>query len=1167
MNFKIILLISLAFAISVATNSQVISKTEPSKKVALVIGNGNYMLGTLANPENDAKLIADVLKKLEFDVMFYANLDWRSMKKSLDDFRAKLKGADVALFYYAGHGVQVGGYNFLIPVDANPQSESQVEYDCIPADRILSDMTDSGAKIKIMILDACRNNPFEKRWSNPSSSRGLAVMRASSRSNNTFIAYSTAPGSTALDGSGKNSPYTTALAEAMVIPDIKINDMFTIVAKNVSQRTGGEQNPWKSDSMVEDFYFNPQSMISSAEGLDYFYDARDKNNYQILKTNSQVWTKRNLNYVSFNNGDSIPVISDPEQLRLLNMPVILWSPQFRNAGKLYNYYTVTDVRNICPAGWHIPTSEEWKILANETGLKLKSLDGDKLNMETEVMNQPQVRNVIKPSGVSALPSRLREEIMEFVGQGSDRGFFASDGYVITISADSVKIDSLLDMSDARSIRCVKGRSPIAATDSSSDILATSAVVYGRVNPNLAYTFVSFEYGLTKDYGQSVDAEEISVTGSVPSVVTAKISGLTPGSVYHYRVRAENNAGTSYGEDRTFTTLVPPFASTQPATSISSSEATLNALVNANNTVTEVSFEYGLTPEYGNIVTATGNPFTGNEKVLVNCTIKGLSENTVYHYRVKAVSKAGTTFGNDMTLTTLKLPVVKAEVPAAVKSYSAVLRGTINSSNLPTDISFEYGTGEDYDRSIKGSETPMQSNKDEPISISLDSLMPGTEYHYRIKAYNIAGTSFSNDMTFTTPEVVTDVEGNSYVTLIIGDQIWMAENLRTTKFADGTVIPEVKGKNAWKNRMKAAYCWYDNDTSYRKVTGALYNWYTVMATNMLCPKGWHVPTRSEWDILLNSMGGYEKAGSKLKERGTAHWQDPNRDATDESGFTALPGGVRNIGGLFSYYGIKGQWWTSDDTVKNLAWYQAMDFNNTAVNRFFTVKSEGMSIRCVKYKIPEVKSPPPDSVINPPPVVEEPVYFVDPRDNRQYQIVKIGKQVWMAENLVATKFNDGTEIPEVVDKIEWTRLVTPAYCWYDNHEAYSKYGALYNWQAVSSGKLCPVGWHVPTYEEWEELFNTLGGKAIAGGTLKESGTAHWDKPNMSSGYISRFAALPGGYRNEYGDFSDIGKKGFWWSYTRNKKPAGWYQVMYNSNTSVVTRNFQDKPVGFSVRCVKD
>ncbi len=222
------------------------------KRLALIIGNGNYVNSILANPGNDAREMKNILTQYGFDVLEYEDLNQSRMKMAMDEFGAKLKGYDVGLFFYAGHGIQSKGYNYLIPVDANLKTEGQVEYDCVQADRILALMEASGSKVNIIILDACRNNPFERSWTRSTAGKGLAFMNAPSGS---LIAYATAPGSTASDGSGNNGLYTSAILESIRIPKINILQIFQNVRKIVSDKSGGQQVPWESTSLTGDFFF------------------------------------------------------------------------------------------------------------------------------------------------------------------------------------------------------------------------------------------------------------------------------------------------------------------------------------------------------------------------------------------------------------------------------------------------------------------------------------------------------------------------------------------------------------------------------------------------------------------------------------------------------------------------------------------------------------------------------------------------------------------------------------------------------------------------------------------------------------------------------------------------------------------------------------------------
>jgi len=192
-----------------------------------------------------------------------------------------------------------------------------------------------------------------------------------------------------------------------------------------------------------------------------------------------------------------------------------------------------------------------------------------------------------------------------------------------------------------------------------------------------------------------------------------------------------------------------------------------------------------------------------------------------------------------------------------------------------------------------------------------------------------------------------------------------------------------------------------------------------------------------------------------------------------------------------------------------------------------------------------------------------------DGNVYHTIKIGTQVWMVENLKTTRYNDGTRIPNVTDNKAWSNLTTPAYCWYNNDATNYKdsYGALYNWQAVNTGKLAPEGWHVATNDEWARLIVFLGGESVAGCKLKEVGTSHWLYPNTGATNETGFTGLPGGYRyNVGGSFVGIGKNGIWWSATEAQTNYACVWVVYN-DASYVDYYGYTKRNGLSVRCVKD
>lgn len=222
------------------------------RRIALVIGNGAYQNSKLKNPPNDAATVAGALQELGFGVTSGANKSQREMKQMIREFGQRLRAqGGVGLFYFAGHGVQAKGRNYLIPVDADIQTEADLEDQAVDLNYLLNLLDDAQNTLNIVILDACRNNPFARSFR--STQGGLAQVIAPS---GTLIAYATAPDNTAADGSGANSPYTEELTKQLRVPGVLVETMFRRVTEQVSARTGGKQEPWFSANVKGDFFFN-----------------------------------------------------------------------------------------------------------------------------------------------------------------------------------------------------------------------------------------------------------------------------------------------------------------------------------------------------------------------------------------------------------------------------------------------------------------------------------------------------------------------------------------------------------------------------------------------------------------------------------------------------------------------------------------------------------------------------------------------------------------------------------------------------------------------------------------------------------------------------------------------------------------------------------------------
>ncbi len=505
-----------------------------------------------------------------------------------------------------------------------------------------------------------------------------------------------------------------------------------------------------------------------------------------------------------------------------------------------------------------------------------------------------------------------------------------------------------------------------------------------------------------------------------------------------------------------------------------------------------------------------------------------------------------------------VPTISTSEASSITITSATCGGNITSNGgaTVTQRGICYNTSQNP--TINSSKIIIGSGSG-TFTKSITGLIPNTTYYVRAYATNSQGTAYGDQINFKTTSAegsgtVTDIDGNVYHTVTIGTQVWMVENLKTTKYNDGTSIRHAISDSDWAIKRSSGYCWYYNEPAYKTLYGALYNEYAVRS-DKLCPKGWHVPTKAEWTKLISYLGGESITGGKLKEAGTTHWLSPNMDATNETGFTALPGGNRNQVGTFSAIGRGigdyGYWWSS--TVDEMLGLWCINLNSQGGNieGKYSDENYGFSVRCIKDETQKQSG---GTITD----IEGNIYLTD----------TIGTQIWMLENLKTTKYNDGTSIPSVINNDSWASLSTPAYCWYNNDIANkSIYGTLYNWHTVNTGKLAPTGWHVPTESEWSTLFDYLRGGGFIGGKLKERGTSHWDSPNTDATNESGFTALPGGSRG--GGFNGLGQSGFWWSSTESASLGVFYYLLrYNENyVSTVSNPYDIKQNGFSVRCIKD
>ena len=421
----------------------------------------------------------------------------------------------------------------------------------------------------------------------------------------------------------------------------------------------------------------------------------------------------------------------------------------------------------------------------------------------------------------------------------------------------------------------------------------------------------------------------------------RMNKLKAGTKYYVRAYATNSTGTGYGTLVSFRTSGnQPGAITLDAEKILPNGAVLKGTVNANHFSSTISFEYGKASEPGFTIVVPLSPVTGTSEIPVTKEISGLENGTTYHYRIKASNVLGTSYGKELTFTTLKIPAL-SNFNSIHKNY----KDTTFLLNQPTSNSpgtFSYSSSNPKVAIVTGNLVKITGSG--TCTITATQAAQG----------NFTLGTISTTMTMN----LKDIDGNVYHTVSIGNQDWMKENLKVTRYNDRTPISYEPDNKEWTLLTTGAFCWYNNDPANLNTdNGALYNWFAIDSPHHLCPAGWHVPSDSEWkemELFLGmtvdqAEGTYKRSpGMATNLKDTLGWIKAG-NGTNTSDFSARPGGFRlYTTGFFSNLGLDGCWWTATEDNDKLAWLRNMYYSLNDIFRTSDNKNFGINVRCIRDK---------------------------------------------------------------------------------------------------------------------------------------------------------------------------------------------------------------------------
>ncbi len=693
----------------------------------------------------------------------------------------------------------------------------------------------------------------------------------------------------------------------------------------------------------------------------------DGNGYDTVKIGNQVWMKQNLKVKHYRNGVIIPKVTNSSQWGNLATSAYCWynndSVTYNNAyGLMYNWFTVVDSNKLCPSGWHIPDNEEWTCLYNYIGGA--SMGGALKDTGNTHWSSPN-SGATNATDFTALPGGTRSDIGMY-SQINGVGYW----WTSTLANSNTSYTHYLNYNDSAthninyfrkrglSVRCISDESiitsylPIVTTLSVESITSKTATVYGKINFNGGSTTTETGFCFSINPHPTIADELISIGGVNISSIGGYFLELLPATSYYVRAYSTNSKGTTYGNQIFFTTLTnTPSVTTISAFPTSDTTATVSGEVinDGGLTITTRGICYSTST---NPTLSANTVICGSGTGLFTATLTNLFPNTKFYVKAFATNNLGTAYGNQLFFKkslSVQFPVVSTSNVTTIMATSAFSGGNVTSEGGASVSAKGVCWSTQVNPSINDNHTTY-GNGLGSFTDYMEGLSPNTTYYLRAYTVNGIGIGYGNTINFTTLPInsstVIDIDGNIYDEVQIGTQIWMKQNLKVTHFRNGDTIPYITDNLQWYSDTSGAYCNFNNDAYHAITYGRLYNFYTVVDSRNLCPINWHIPTDSEWTILTILLGGNIQAGGKLKEAGLNHWESPNTGATNNSGFSALPGGYRYYNGAYNILGQIGYWWSSSVDNNNLPLSCLVSNLSSEIISYSSHKRNGRSIRCIK-----------------------------------------------------------------------------------------------------------------------------------------------------------------------------------------------------------------------------